>query len=138
MAAGILVTTVRFGAFVQQENVRGGFGLYRFQTTDSDRRRHDALYQLIAMVPPKAKIVSSENIVPHVSSRPDAYTLRTGLFDAEYLLFEFPVRGDEANFVREALANDAFGVVAIREPFALVRRGHATAENAALRARLGF
>ena len=37
------------------------------------------LYALIAKVPPLAKISSSENLVPHVSSRPDSYTARVGV-----------------------------------------------------------
>ena len=76
IAAGIMITTSQYGAFVQQEYVKGGFGYYHFNVTAADAARHKSLYELIKLVPPRAKIVASENIVPHVSNRPDAYTLR--------------------------------------------------------------
>jgi len=80
-------------------------------------------------VPPRAKIVASENIVPHVSNRPDAYTLRMGLFDADYLLFEAPRGGEEGTYVKDALAGQ-FGVVTWR------RRGGEHADEL-VRARFG-
>ena len=83
LAGSMLVTTNQFGALFQQNTVRGGFGPYRFTLTHADAERHSRLYRLIAEVPPNATIVSSENIVPHVSYRANSYTLRTGMFDAE-------------------------------------------------------
>jgi uncharacterized membrane protein len=124
-----LVTSYQYGAILQQNTARGGFGKYKFVTTPQDVKRYNDLKALIAMVPPDAKITSSEFVVPHVSSRADAYTLRNGIYDAEYLLFEEPLRDDEKGFVRDALKG-AFGVVAVRGPFVLAKRGHDTAENA--------
>lgn len=124
-----LITSYQYGAVLQQNTVRGGFGPYKFGTTHDDRERYAKLKTLIAKVPPRAKIVASENIVPHVSNRPDAYTLRVGVFDAEYLLFQLPVVGEERNAARTALATD-FGVVKFDEPFVLAKRGHAQDDNA--------
>jgi uncharacterized membrane protein len=123
-----LITSHQYGALLQQGSVRGGFVEYRFGTTDEDRERYRKLYALIDKVPPRAKIVSAENIVPHVSSRPDSYTLRQDLYDAEYLLFELPVRGDERTQVRRAL-NGEFGVVAVEDPFVLAQRGYPKKDN---------
>jgi uncharacterized membrane protein len=123
-----LLTSYQYGAILQQNTAKGGFGKYKFTTTDADRKRYADLTFLIAKVPPLAKITSAEYIVPHVSSRPDSYTLRNGLFDAEYLLYETPVRDDERGFVREALKG-AFGVVADRGVFVLARRGHDKSMN---------
>jgi uncharacterized membrane protein len=138
IAAGIILTTSQYGAFVQQEYVRGGFGYYHFKVTPTDAVRRKALYELIKMVPPRAKIVASENIVPQVSNRPDAYTLRMGLYDAEYLLFEAPRSGEEGTFIRNAFASGEFGVVAFKDPFVLAKKGYSRTLNESLRYRIGY
>jgi uncharacterized membrane protein len=129
IAVSTLVTSHQYGAILQQGSVRGGFVQYRFGTTDEDRERHAKLYSLIEKVPPMAKIVSSEHIVPHVSSRPDSYTLRQDLYDAEYLLFELSPRYDERAVIKRALNGD-FGVIAIERPFVLAQRGQPKKDNA--------
>lgn len=123
-----VLTSYQYGAILQQNTAKGGFGKYKFETTAADRQRYADLKKLIAMVPPDAKITSSEYVVPHVSNRADAYTLRNGIYDAEYLLWETPARDDERTFVREALRDD-FGVVASAGPFVLAKRGHSKDEN---------
>jgi uncharacterized membrane protein len=130
-----LFTSYQYGAILQQNTARGGFGPYVFGTTDEDRTRHDQLMRLIAKVPPMAKIVSSENIVPHVSSRPDAYTLRVGIFDADYLLFSLPAGGEEASNLRAAFAQ-GFGVMEVDGPFVLAKRGYSQAKNASVLSRI--
>lgn len=125
-----LLTSHQYGAILQQNTAKGGFGPYKFITSPTDRARYASLQKLIARVPPDAKITSSEYVVPHVSSRADSYTLRNGLYDAQYLLFELPARDDERGFIREALKGD-FGVLAVSEPFYLAKRGHDTSENRA-------
>ena len=138
IAMGIMVTTSQYGAFIQQEYVRGGFGYYHFKITPSDVKRSKDVYELIKMVPPRAKIVASEQLVPHVSNRPDAYTLRNGIADADWLLFEAPKSGEEGAAIRSALANGTFGIVSYKEPFVLAKRGYSTALNDGLRAKVGF
>ncbi|HEX3594802.1 MAG TPA: DUF2079 domain-containing protein, partial [Polyangiaceae bacterium] len=109
--ACLLLTSNQFGAFFQQHTARGGFGPYRFDLTPEDTARHQRLYELIAKVPRGAKIVSSETIVPHVSQRPNSYTMRTGIYDAEYMLAWMPPRGDERAPVADAIKSGRFGVV---------------------------
>jgi hypothetical protein len=88
---------------------------------------------MIARVPPRAKIAASETVVPHVCSRPDAYTLRLGVHDAEYLLFSrVPAADGEVEQARAALGGGGFGVVAGGSHYVLARRGHDTAGNAAV------
>ncbi|MFZ5892377.1 MAG: DUF2079 domain-containing protein [Myxococcota bacterium] len=130
-----LFTSYQYGALLQQNTARGGFGPYIFGTTDEDRARHAKLMRLIAKVPPMAKIVSSENIVPHVCSRPDSYTLRVGIFDAEYLLFSLPAGGEEATNLRSAFAQ-GFGVMEVDGPFVLAKRGYSQAKNASVLSRI--
>ena len=138
IAAGIMLTTSQYGAFVQQEYVKGGFGYYHFKVTAADMQKRKSVYELIKQVPSRAKIVASENLVPQVANRPDAYTLRMGLFDAEYLLSEVPKGGEEGASIRDAFNNQNFGVVDYKEPFVLAKRGHSRALNESLRGKIGY
>lgn len=130
LLATMLVTSHQHGALLQQSTARAGFDRFVFGLSDTDRSRRDALYVLIAQVPPAARIASSEQIVPHVSSRAYSYTLRAGIFDAEWLLFSTPARPDEATMIERALRSGVFGVVAESDGFVLARRGFTPASNA--------
>ena len=132
ISLGVLVTSYQLGAILQQNATRGGFGIYHFGTTSEDVQRRRTLYDLLAMVPPKAKVVSSENIVPQISNRAFSYTLRMGIHDADYLLFSIPPGGDERTHALEALRPGTFGVVAERGQFVLAKRGHPTDLNQAV------
>lgn len=136
ISIAMLVTSYQFGALIQHNAVRGGFGIYHFGTTAEDRERRRTLYELLAMVPAKAKIVSSENVVPQVSNRAFAYTLRLGIEDAEYLLFSMPPGGEERDKVMEALPPGTFGVVAERGKYVLAKRGYPTDLNPGVVSRL--
>jgi uncharacterized membrane protein len=128
-------TSYQYGAIFQQNTAKGGFGPYNFTTTPEDRANYQKVQALIAKVPPNAKISSSENLVPHVSSRADSYTARVGVFDAEYLLFSLPCSGEEGANFRPALAG-AFGVVEVREPYVLAKRGYSKALNSSVMSRV--
>jgi uncharacterized membrane protein len=130
MTCTMLATSYQFGGFFQQNTIRGGFGSYRFTLLQSDHDRHDRLYKLIAQLPARAKVVSSELIVPQIASRPDSYTFRNGMYDAEYFIAWMPPREDERKYIAEALKSGSFGVIDVQGEFVLGRRGHATARNA--------
>jgi uncharacterized membrane protein len=136
-AGAMLAGSFQFGAILNKRNTHGGFGPYRFGLTAEDHTRHAQVQELIALVPPRAKIVASEFLVPQVSGRPDAYTLRMSIYDAEYLLFESPPGGEERQHVIEALHDGAFGVVEVKGPFVLAKRGHPTTRNAEVLAGFG-
>jgi uncharacterized membrane protein len=136
ISLGVLVTSYQLGAILQHNATRGGFGVYHFGTTSEDVERRRTLRELIAMVPKTAKIVSSETIVPQVSNRAFSYTLRMGIADADYLLFNIPPGGDERTKVLEVLPNGTFGVVAERGQFVLAKRGHPTDLNAGVLSRI--
>lgn len=137
ITVGMLVTSYQFGALIQNNATRGGFGIYHFGTTAEDWQRRRNVNELLAMVPRDAKIVSSENIVPQVSNRKYAYTLRLGIADADYLMFSIPPGGDERPKVMEVLPPGTFGVVAERGPYVLAKRGHPTDLNADVLAKMG-
>lgn len=132
-----LVTSYQYGAVLQHEITMGGFGRYHFGTDASDRKRRDDLAVLLKMIPPRAKVVASENIVPQLSNRPDAYTLRIAVFDADYILFRLPAPPHEREHVLEVIENDSFGIVEASGEFVLAKRGHATDKNAQFITRLG-
>jgi len=136
ISLAILVTSYQLGAIFQHNATRGGFGVYHFGTTSEDATRRRTLYELLAMVPAKAKVVSSENIVPQISNRAFSYTLRMGIHDADYLLFSIPPGGDERKNALEALQPGTFGVVAERGQFVLAKRGHPTDMNAGVLSRI--
>jgi uncharacterized membrane protein len=133
-----IAASYQYGAMLQQNTARGGFGRYVFGVTASDRKNHDDLYALIKQVPPQAKIVSSELVVAHVASRPDSYTLRTGVFDAEYAIVMTPIRGDEATQFAPLLRAGTFGVIERRGKFVLAKRGHTTQNNESILKALGI
>jgi uncharacterized membrane protein len=125
MAAG----SYQHGALLQQNTSRCGFQPYSFGVTLDDRKNHEDLYALLEHVPADAVVVSSETVVPHVSSRENAYSLRHETYDAEYIIAMTPLRGDELAQLRLALEGGKFGVVEHRGRFILARRGHSTAKN---------
>jgi uncharacterized membrane protein len=134
----VLLTSYQFGALLQQNTARGGFGPYRFDLTSADKERHERLYKLIAQVPRDATIVSSETIVPHVSQRKNSYTMRTGIYDAEYMLAWMPPRGDERAPVAEAIRSGRYGVVDESGEFMLAKKGFSAAKNAQVLAKYGL
>jgi len=82
--------------------------------------------------------VSSETIVPHVSQRRNSYTMRTGVYDAEWMLAWMPPRGDERAPVVQAIRSGTFGVVAEAGEFMLAKRGYSTEKNAQAVAKYGL
>jgi hypothetical protein len=56
--------------------------------------------------------------------------LRLGIADADYLLYNLPIGGDERTKVLDVLSPGTFGVVAERGQFVLAKRGHPTDLNA--------
>ena len=129
IAASTILGSYEFGAVFQRNTIRGGFGTYVFGTTPQDLQNRKAVRALVAQVPPRAKIVASETLVPQVSNRPDAYTLRMGTYDAEYLLFGLPAGGAELVNALALLQNNSFGVVDVKEPYVLAKRGAPTTRN---------
>ncbi|HEY2516057.1 MAG TPA: DUF2079 domain-containing protein, partial [Polyangiaceae bacterium] len=127
-----LFCTAFNGAFLRHDTVRGGFDAFRFGTTTDDLRRRGELARLVGEIPPSASVAASEFLVPHVSTRQDAYTIRFGTYDAEYLLFDVPLNGDERAHVYPLLQSGAYGVVDDVGDLALAQRGHSTEGNAAL------
>jgi uncharacterized membrane protein len=136
VVAAMLACSYLYGAVLQRETARGGFERFRFGTTADDLRRRAELDALVAEIPPGARVSASERLVPHVSGRESAYTLRFGLYDADYMLFEMPPRSDEHDRVEDTLLHEAFGVIDERGDMVLAKRGAPANANAAVLERL--
>jgi len=132
-----LTTSYQYGALMQHDITMGGFGRYHFGSDAADYKRRADLRLLLRQIPPMGKVVATENVVPQVSNRPDAYTLRIAVFDADYILFRLPAGQYEREHVLEAIESDTFGVVAESGEFVLAKRGHSTDKNAQFISRMG-
>ena len=135
LLAATLACSYQFGAVLQRHTARGAFDQYRFGTTEEDLELRQARDELLAQIPPDARVAAAERILPHVSNRANAYTLRQGIWDAEYIIFSFGgrhTRPDDLSRVRGALAGREFGVVEVNPPFALLKRGFDPSRNAEL------
>jgi len=136
VVAASLACSYLYGAVLQRETARGGFERFNFGTTAADLTRRAELDALLAEIPPDARVSASEHLVPHVSGRESAYTLRFGVYDAQYLLLQLPLRGDERGPTGKELREGTFGVVEDRGEMVLAKRGARTERNASVLARV--
>ncbi len=116
------------GALFQKNSFTGGFRRIVFEISEEERNRYKELRAVIAKIPPKARLTATEAVVPHVSNRRDAYTLRQGLGKPDYfILWKLEARGGEQ--ARHLLAGlgpletQKYGVVEITENFMVWKRG---------------
>lgn len=134
-----LPVSYQYGAILQQTNAWGGPIKYTFGVDGEGKRRHEAMVRLLKHLPPRASVSASGFTTPFISNRPDAFNLTISQDkDAEYVLFPSEASdliGDERATLTRLLRDGVFGIVAVEPPFALARRGHATAENTAFLAR---
>jgi uncharacterized membrane protein len=131
IAFGTLVVGYQYGIVFQHNVARAAWDPVVFGLTEDDRERLANLREVIAMMPPDAKVAGSERVLPHMSNRRDAYRLRDGLYDAEYVLADrVHLGGEERRHVTKALRDKTFGVVSARTDFLLIRRGAPTTRNA--------
>ncbi len=123
----LLTTSQMFGAFFQRQYVKGGFGIFQFETTQNDRVRRESVKQLIRQIPPTAAVAATGFLNPQVSSRADAYVIV--MSDAEWLLVEVPAVLRERPGFKNLFQEQNFGVVDIRPPFALLKKGYDKGQN---------
>jgi uncharacterized membrane protein len=123
MTAGVIVTSYQLGIVLQRNTAWGGFSPFHVGVTDSDRARHADLYSLIKLIPQDASVAASENIVAQISSRKNAYSLRIGFNEADYLLVRLPSGGDDRGHLIDALRSGLYGKEAEKGEFVLFRKG---------------
>jgi uncharacterized membrane protein len=136
MTASMLVCSNQHGAVLQHHTAGSGYGSFAFGRNPTDDTRHDDLYALIAQIPATASVLASEQVVPHVSCRPDAYSLRVGPHEGDYLLIGLPINDSERQPIKDLLSSATYGVVAVRGDFSLAKRGHPADQNQKVLARV--
>jgi hypothetical protein len=132
LACAMVPVSYQSGAIFQRNTAKGGFSLYNFETTVRDLNDRKTFAEIVKLIPPRASVSASDNLVPQISARPVAYTLRFSVFDADYILFfSDPTRidGSERQKVTDALISGEFGIVDMKPPFAVAKRGYATTQN---------
>jgi hypothetical protein len=120
-----------WGAFSPRATIHGGFTDVAFvRPSAEDQKREQYLHELLAMVPRDARIAVSEREMPHVSRRLNVFTLRDGLFDAEYLLYEVGSGFYGSDRAEAAKGRGEYIEVARRPGLVLLKRAPASARTA--------
>jgi uncharacterized membrane protein len=135
IAVGTLLISYQFGAVLQQNTARAGADKFKFRATEQDLVDRKARQRVLTRIPPNAAVAASERLVPHVSNRDNAYNLRNGVFDADWIVFFYArpqARSDELRVVQDALRSRSFGVEVQVDPFVVLRRGAPTDANSKL------
>lgn len=120
-ALAMVLGSYQFGAVLQQNTARGGYGPFVFGTTPQKQELYQALRKVLTKLPPNAKVTASEMLVPHVSNRRYAYTMRTGIHDAEYLLYMPGIGREESKNLYHALKRN-YSVVEAFKGISLAKR----------------
>jgi hypothetical protein len=126
----MLATSYQHGAILQHNTARGGFTIFKFDRSQKEIDRYNALRSLIAMMPPEAKVASTERLLPHMSNRPNAYTVRSvGIRDAEYIIFPRRIGGSDLKRIHPHIKKGTFGIIAQAKDMYLAQRGYSTEKN---------
>jgi uncharacterized membrane protein len=135
MLAATIVLSYNYGAFPRREgSFKAGFSRIEFSYTETEAARYQRLKDLVSVIPPDAPVAATEKVGPHVSSRRLMYTMRNGPQTADWIVAssrELKLSKTRP-MLKEALESGTFGVVRRSGDFALMKRGHATDENAKL------
>lgn len=134
LALGAVGHSYVFGAVLQHETFVGGFNRVLFEITPKEKQRFETLKRLDAMIPKSASVAAAENLVPHVATRADVYTLKDAVpMPAEYVLLNSQTAAYDNS--RKAfvamLERDHYGVVASGDDLYLFKRGHDSPDTAA-------
>jgi uncharacterized membrane protein len=137
---GTLICSYQYGPVFQQNTSRGGPIPYKFGWDQEGEARHRAIAALKEILPPHATVAASAFTVTQVSARPNGYSLSLSLYDADWIIA--PTRrsefvGDERSRTVQVLRDKSFGVVAVRAPFFLAKRGASTENNAQVLSMIG-
>ncbi len=122
-ALAVMATVFSYnqGAIFQHHNFRGGFQVINFQRSEADKLHYNQLYELIRMIPPRASVMVTEMEAPHLSNRPDCFTMRFGNGDPDYLLANLNEVswGDSRTHMLKAVNSGKYGFVTSRGRFGL-------------------
>jgi hypothetical protein len=119
-----------FGAILQHETFVGGFSRVAFSLSPGEEQRYQDMRALIKRIPDKASVAATETVIPHVSSRLDAFTLKITAGKADYLLlFRHHLDDGVRNRVKDALKAHPYGLVEKRGDFFLFAKNAQSKET---------
>ena len=132
MAATGTVLSYHQGALFQQHNFKGGFRRVKFEFSETDRKRLARFREVIRDIPPDASVLTTENEGPHLSNRPDCFTLRAAYTWADYLVISVHEArsGRSQAHLRRGLKTGKYGLVKTVGEFQLWKRGAPQDKNA--------
>lgn len=122
MAAAMFFHSYAYGAILQHHNFVGGFGKVEFTMSADEKKRHEVLKKMIAMIPRQASVAGSETEIPHASARVDAFDLRFSHGDADYLLVRVGSLYTPA-VLKQAFERNHYGLISSDAGLYLFQRG---------------
>lgn len=127
---GVLCHSYVFGAIFQHETFTAGFNKLAFAITPVEQKRYADLQALVAKIPPRASVAATEQEVPHVSNRPNVFTLKITAGRAEYLLVHrYRVSAEARQHIEDVLKIQPYDLVATQGEHVLFRRGKMSDEG---------
>jgi uncharacterized membrane protein len=123
LCAGVLCHSYVFGAILQHETFVGGFSRVFFSLSPSEEQRYRDLASLAKRIPPNVSVAATETVIPHVSTRLDAYTLKLTAHDADYIfVYRHHLDSDTKRRIKDALKEHPYGLVASQGDFTLLAK----------------
>ena len=117
-----VLATVHWGAIPPRSTIHGGFDDVPMRAPSADDKRYSRdLLELDALVPEGASVAVSDHELPHIS-RMNLFSLRDGVFDADYILYDVTSSYLGGTNAEEALATGEFEQIASRPGLALLKR----------------
>jgi uncharacterized membrane protein len=140
IAFGVLCHSYVFGAILQHQTFIGGFSKIEFTMSDEEIARYQTIKQMAALIPQSASVAASENEVPHVAARMDAYTIKDGAApDADYILVnQNQMSGGTRSAVNTMFSHNDYGLLKSGHGLYLFKRGYESAETKAAMSTLGI
>jgi uncharacterized membrane protein len=116
-----VIASVIWGAFSPRDHLHGGFGtVVKSPPSAEHKTKAKVLAELAAQVPPGARLAVTEAELPHLSTRLHIFSLRDGLFEADYLLYD--VNGFGAKTAEDALSRGEYARMEEKGGLKLLRR----------------
>jgi uncharacterized membrane protein len=139
LCAGVLCHSYVFGAILQHDTFVGGFSRVFFTLAPSEEQRYRDLVSITKRIPAKVSVAATETVIPHVSSRLDAYTLKLTAHEADYILvYRHHLDNDTKRRVKDALKAHPYGLVATQGDFTLLAKDQQSPETEHTLKKLGL
>jgi uncharacterized membrane protein len=130
LCVGVLCHSYVFGAIFQHNSFVGGFSRVYFDMSPGEYTRYLDLRAVANQIPKNASVAATEQEIPHVSTRLDAYTLKITAGQADYLfLNKHHLDAEAKQQLRNAFNERGYGLVARKGDFFLFGIGHVSKDT---------